>query len=343
MGGTKAALCRAALVTGLASLTGAGAFAQAVDYKGKTVEILVGFAAGGGYDAYARALGQVYGRHLPGAPAALVRNMPGAGSLTVVNHIASVAPKNGQSIAIFDPTLMIAPLLGEANANYDATKLVWVGSMARGYNVCITWAQSDVKGWDDMFRSGKPIPMGATGPSDARYQHTAILRNLFGANMQIIPGYKGSSDVRIAMERGEIAGNCGDSWPSLKSTAADWIRDRRINVLTQFSVSSHPELKDVPTIVERAKDEQHRAALRLLLGPQEAGRPFIAPPGTPPELVKALRAAFEASMKDPELIAFAGKLNLELSPVPGEQIETVVAELNKTPRSAIDALREAIK
>ena len=325
------------------ALAPAAAQAQGADYKGKSVEILVGFAAGGGYDAYARALGHVYGKHLPGAPAVLIRNMPGAGSLTVVNHIATIAPKTGQTIAIFDPTLMIAPLLGEANANYDATKLVWVGSMARGYNVCVTWAQSDVKTWEDMFRQGKPIPMGATGPSDARYQHTAILRNLFGANMQIIPGYKGSSDVRIAMERGEITGNCGNSWPSLKSTAADWIREKKINVLTQFSVSSHPELKEIPTIVERAKNDNDRAALRLLLGPQEAGRPFIAPPGTPPELVKALRGAFDASLGDPELVAFAQKMNLELSPVPGEQIEKVVAELNATPRSAIESLKTAIK
>ena len=337
------ALC-AALVPALAlAAAPLAAQAQEADYKGKPVEILVGFAAGGGYDAYARALGQVLGRHLPGAPTTLVRNMPGAGSLTVVNHIASVAPKNGQTIAIFDPTLMIAPLLGETNANYDAAKLVWVGSMARGYNVCVTWAQSDVKGWDDMFRQGKPIPMGATGPSDARYQHTAILRNLFGANMQIIPGYKGSSDVRIAMERGEITGNCGDLWPSLKSTAQDWIREKKINVLTQFSVSSHPELKDVPTIIERAKNDNDRAALRLLLGPQEAGRPFIAPPGTPPELVKALRSAFDASMKDSELVAFADKMNLELSPVPGDQIEKVVAELNRTPADAIESLKKAIK
>ncbi|MBX9760369.1 MAG: hypothetical protein K2Y29_16440 [Beijerinckiaceae bacterium] len=325
------------------ALAPAAALAQGADYRGKPVEILVGFAAGGGYDAYARALGSVFGKHLPGAPTVLVRNMPGAGSLTVVNHIAGVAPKTGQTIAIFDPTLMIAPLLGEANANYDATRLVWVGSMARGYNVCVTWAQSDVSSWDDMFKPGKPIPMGATGPSDARYQHTAILRNLFGANMQIIPGYKGSSDVRIAMERGEITGNCGDSWPSLKSTAADWVRDKKINVLTQFSVSSHPELKDIPTIIERAKNDNDRAALRLLLGPQEAGRPFIAPPGTPADLVKALRAAFEASLKDPELIAFADKMNLELSPVPGEQIEAVVGELNRTPASAIESLKKAIK
>lgn len=334
----------AALAIGaIAGPTAAMSQEPAVSYKGKTVEIIVGFAAGGGYDAYGRALSQVLGKHLPGDPNVVVRNMPGAGSLVLVNHIASVAPKNGQTLAIFDPTLMIAPLLGETNAKYDPTKLAWIGSMAKGYNVCITWNGSGVNTWDDLFRKGKPIPMGATGPSDARYQHTAIMRNMFGANLQIIPGYKGSSDVRIAMERGEIAGNCGDSWSSLKSTATDWIRDKKINVVAQFSVSAHPELKDIPTIVERAKNETDRAALKLLLGPQEAGRPFIAPPGTPPEYVRALRTAFSESMKDPALIQFAKKANLELSPVGGEEIEQLVRELNQTTKEAIETVRKATK
>jgi tripartite-type tricarboxylate transporter receptor subunit TctC len=334
------------LVALLGASLGAFAFSPALSqelYKGKTVEILVGFAAGGGYDAYGRALGQVLGKHLPGSPAVIIRNMPGAGSLVAVNHIASVAPKNGQVLAIFDPTLMIAPLLGEQNAKYSPTELVWVGSMAKGYNVCITWRESGIASWDDLFRSGKPLAMGATGPSDARYQHTAIMRNMFGANLQIISGYKGSSDVRLAMERGEIVGNCGDSWSSLKSTAADWVREKKINVVAQFSISKHPELQDIMTIIEQAKSETDRAALRLLLGPQEAGRPFIAPPGTPAEYVKALRNGFAASLRDPALLEFAEKANLELSPVSGEDIEKLVSELNKTPKDAVDAVKAATK
>ncbi len=312
-------------------------------YKGKNIEILVGFAAGGGYDAYARALAQVLGKHLQGSTSVVIRNMPGAGSLVAVNHIASVAPKNGQVLAIFDPTLMIAPLLGEQNAKYDPSDLIWVGSMAKGYNVCITWRDSGVAGWDDLFRSGKPLAMGATGPADARYQHTAIMRNMFGANLQIIPGYKGSSDVRLAMERGEIVGNCGDSWSSLKSTAADWVREKKINVVAQFSISKHPELPDVATILERAKTDRDRAALRLLLGPQEAGRPFIAPPGTPAEYVKALRNGFTESMRDPALIEFAEKANIELTPVSGEEIEKLVRELNKTSKDVVEAVKAATK
>ena len=166
---------------------------------------------------------------------------------------------------------------------------------------------------------------------------------MFGANLQIISGYKGSSDVRLAMERGEILGNCGDSWSSLKSTAADWVREKKINVVAQFSISKHPELQDIMTIIEHAKSETDRAALRLLLGPQEAGRPFIAPPGTPAEYVKALRNGFAESLRDPALLEFAEKANLELSPVSGEDIERLVNELNKTPRDAVDAVKAATK
>jgi tripartite-type tricarboxylate transporter receptor subunit TctC len=329
----------------LALVAGActGAHAQEEAFRGKTLEILVGFGAGGGYDTYARALGQYYGRHVPGAPSVVVRNMPGAGSLTVVNHVATAAPRNGLTIATFDPAQMIAPLMGEPNAKFDATKLTWVGSMADSTNVCISWAGSSLKSWDDMMKPGEPAPMGTTGPSDARHQHTAILRNMFGAKLKIIPGYKGSSEVRLAMERGEIAGNCGDSWSSLKTTAVDWLRDRKINILAQFAIQSHPELKDVPLIMDRARNDRDRAALRLLLGPQVAGRPYIAPPDLPAPIVKTLRTAFDDSMKDPDLVAMAKKMDLELSPVTGEAIEKLVAELNRTPRDAIELAKEIVK
>ncbi len=319
------------------------AFAQSDHFRGKTVEILVGFSAGGGYDAYGRALGQFLGRYIPGNPTVVVRNMPGAGSLVVVNHINAAAPKTGLTIGIFDPTLITAPLLGAPNANYDASKLSWIGSMAGGTNVCITWHTSPVKAWDDLFNAPKPWPFGTTGPSDARYQHTAILRNMFKATVQPISGYTGSSEVRLAMERGEIVGNCGDSWSSLKTTAADWLKEKKINIVAQFAVEKHKELADVPLVLDKAATDSQRAALRLLLGPQVAGRPFIAPPGVPAEVVATLRRAFDATMKDPEFLAAAEKMQLEIEPVSGERIEKLVEDIYKTPPEAVAAAREAIK
>jgi hypothetical protein len=215
--------------------------------------------------------------------------------------------------------------------------------MAGGTNVCITWHTSPVKTWDDLFTAPKPLPFGTTGPSDARYQHTAILRNMFNANVQPISGYGGSSEVRLAMERGEIVGNCGDSWSSLKTTAADWLKERKINIVAQFAVDAHKELRDVPLVMDKAKTESERAALRLLLGPQVAGRPFIAPPGVPADVLATLRAAFDATMKDPEFLAAVEKMQLEVDPVSGEEIEKLVAEIYKTPPEAVAAAREAIK
>jgi tripartite-type tricarboxylate transporter receptor subunit TctC len=319
------------------------ASAQSDFFKGKTLEVLVGFSAGGGYDAYGRALARFYGNHIPGNPNVVVRNMPGAGSLGMVNHINAVAAKNGLTIGIFDPSLIIAPLLGGTNANYDASKLTWIGSMAGGTNVCITWHASPVKGWSDLVGSKDALPFGTTGPADSRYQHTAILRNMFGANIKVISGYTGSSDVRLAMQRGEIVGNCGDSWSSLKSTASDWLRDKQINIVAQFAVEKHPDLPDVPLIVDQAKSELQKSALRLLLGPQVSGRPFIAPPGVPAETVATLRRAFDATMKDPEFLASAAKMNLEIEPVTGEAVEKLVVDIYKTPAEAVAAAREAIK
>jgi hypothetical protein len=209
--------------------------------------------------------------------------------------------------------------------------------------VCITWHTSPVKTWDDLFTGQKPWPFGTTGPSDARYQHTAILRNMFKANVQAISGYSGSSEVRLAMERGEIAGNCGDSWSSLKTTAADWLKERKINLVAQFAVEAHKELKDVPLVMDKAKTDSERAALRLLLGPQVAGRPFIAPPGVPGDILATLRTAFNATMKDPEFLAMAEKMQLEVDPVSGSDIEKLVADIYKTPPDAVTSAREAIK
>jgi tripartite-type tricarboxylate transporter receptor subunit TctC len=319
-----------------------GASAQSDVFRGKTLEILVGFAAGGGYDFYGRALGRFIGNHLPGNPTVVVRNMPGAGSLAMVNNINSVAPKNGLTIGIFDATLITAPLLGGTNANYDASKLSWIGSIAGGTNVCITWHTSPVKTWDDLV-SDNPWPFGTTGPADSRYQHTAILRNMFGAKIKIISGYTGSNEVRLAMSRGEIVGNCGDSWASLKTTASDWLKEKKINIVAQFAIAKHKELPDVPLIVDKAKSDLDKSALRLLLGPQVAGRPFIAPPGVPAETVAVLRRAFDDTMKDPAFLEAADKMQLEIDPVRGDEIETLVADIYRTSPEAITAARDAIK
>jgi tripartite-type tricarboxylate transporter receptor subunit TctC len=158
-----------------------------------------------------------------------------------------------------------------------------------------------------------------------------MIKNMFAMDMKIVTGYKGSSDLRIAMERGEIDATCGDSWTSLKSTASDWLRDKKINLLVQFALESHPEIRDVPLLMDKAGTEDDKAALKLLFGAQNAGRPFAAPPGLPPERLRLLRAAFDATMKDPEFLAFADKIKLEVDPVTGQEIEAAVWQTYRTP------------
>ncbi len=254
------------LGAGLFGATSA-AHAASIDFSGKTVEVLVGFGPGGGYDAYARALARYLGPNMPGSPQVVVKNMPGAGSMKLALYLVGVAPKDGTSIGTFDPNLITAPLLDPQNAKFDASKFGWVGSIAEGTNVCISWHTSPVKTIDDLI--SKQAPFGATGRDDARYMDAAIMRNMFGSKLQIITGYQGSSDVRLAMERGEIAGNCGDSWASLKTTAADWIRDKKIHVLAQYALEKHPEIADVPAGhghgQDRRAEGRTQAAVRVAL------------------------------------------------------------------------------
>jgi tripartite-type tricarboxylate transporter receptor subunit TctC len=309
------------------------AAAQEEYYKGKTVEVLVGFAPGGGYDTYARALAQFMGKHLPGQPSVIVKNMPGAGSVTLVNYLLNIAPKDGTVFGTFDQSLIVAPLFGGEFAKVDAGKLSWVGSIAKGNTVCVTWHTSAVKSWDDLMK--KPAVFGGTGRQDVRYTQAAMIKNMFGADLKIVTGYKGSSDLRIAMERGEVDATCGDSWTSLKSTAADWLREKKVNILVQFALDSHPEIRDVPLLIDMARNAEDKAALKLLFGAQIAGRPFGAPPGMPPERVQALRAAFDATMKDPEFLAFTDKSKLEVDPVGGHEIEAAVREVYQTPAQVV--------
>jgi tripartite-type tricarboxylate transporter receptor subunit TctC len=328
------------LGAGLFGATSA-AHAASIDFSGKTVEVLVGFSPGGGYDAYARALARYLGPNMPGSPQVVVKNMPGAGSMKLALYLVGVAPKDGTSIGTFDPNLITAPLLDPQNAKFDASKFSWVGSIAEGTNVCISWHTSPVKTVDDLI--SKQAPFGATGRDDARYMDAAIMRNMFGSKLQIITGYQGSSDVRLAMERGEIAGNCGDSWASLKTTAADWIRDKKVHVLAQYALEKHPEIADVPLVMDMAKTDEQKGALKLLFASRYAGRPYAAPPGVATDVLAALGTSFNATMKDPEFVAFAQKANLEVSPATGQQVEDLVNDVYKSPPAAVAAAKAAIQ
>jgi tripartite-type tricarboxylate transporter receptor subunit TctC len=305
-------------------------------YRGRTVTILVGFTAGGGYDLYARLLGRHIGQHIPGNPTVVVQNMPGAGSMKATQYVYGVAAKDGLTLATVSRGMVTEPLLNAAN--FDATKLTWLGTVTSETSVCATWKTSAVKTWDDMFAREFSLGGSAVGADPDTF--ALIMRNVFGAKVKLVTGYPGGNDINLAMERHEVDGRCGWSWTSLKSQK-NWLP--QINVLVQFNLEKNADLPDVPVALERARDDAQRQVLRLLIAGQYVGRPFFTSPDIPAERKAALRAAFDATMKDPQFLADAAKLDLEISPIGAATIDAFLAELYRTPKDVVGKAVAAIQ
>jgi len=316
----------------------APARAQSVEdfYRGRTVTILVGFSAGGGYDLYARLLSRHLGRHIPGNPAVVAQNMPGAGSLKAAQYVYGVAPKDGLTLATVSRSVVTDPLL--IGSPMVPAKLSWLGTITNETSICATWKTSPVKTWDDMFK--REFSLGSSAIGDDTAGFALIMRNVFGAKVKLVTGYPGGNDVNLAMERQEVDGRCGWSWTSLKSQK-QWLPN--INLLVQFNLQRNADLPDVPMALERAKDDEQRQVLRLLIAGQYVGRPFFSTPDIPPERKAALRAAFDATMTDPAFLADAGKADMEISPVSGAAIDAFVADLYKTPQEVVKKAIVAIQ
>jgi tripartite-type tricarboxylate transporter receptor subunit TctC len=305
-------------------------------YRGKTVNIIVGFSAGGGYDLYARLFGRHVGRHIPGSPTVSVQNMPGAGSLKATQYVYGVAAKDGLTIGTVSRGMLAEPLL--TGANFDPNKFSWFGSITSETSVCATWKTSPVKIWDDMFTRDFSLGSNALGDDTASF--ALIMRNLFGAKVKLVTGYPGGNDVNLAMERGEVDGRCGWSWSSLKSQK-HWLPN--VNVLVQFNLTKNADLPNVPMALERAPTDEKRQLLRLLVAGQYVGRPFFSSPGIPADRKAALRAAFDATMKDPQFRAEAAKADMEITPLSAGAIEAFLAELYKTPKDVAAKAAAAIQ
>ena len=329
---------RAGLSIVVALATTALLRAQSVEdfYRSRSVTILVGFTAGGGYDVYARTLGRHLGRHIPGNPTVVVQNMPGAGSLKATQYVYGVAPKDGTVLATVSRGMATDPLLGDAK--FDATKFTWIGSVTSETSICATWKTSPVKSWDDMFAREFTLGGSAAGADPDTF--ALIMRNVFGAKVKLVTGYPGGNDINLAMERGEVDGRCGWSWSSLKSQK-QWLG--QINLLAQFAVQKNADIPQVPWAIERAKDNAQRQVLRLLTAGQFLGRPFFSTPDIPADRKAALRAAFDATMKDAQFLAETGKIDLEVTPVTGQAIDAFLADLYTTPKDVVAKAAAAIQ
>ncbi len=329
----------------LAAVAGFAAPAAAADfYAGKTVEFIVGADVAGGYDIYARAIARHLPRFIPGAPTIVIKNLPGAGSGKAAAFIYSVAPKDGTAIGALMPGAIMGPLLEDrAQDLYDPTKFQYLGTADSGTRVCVTFANSPIKSFADAQK--QKAMMGASQAGGSTRDYINMHKKTSAAKFELISGYKGTADIGLAMERGEVDGLCGWDWSSLKSQKPDWLRDHKLNILAQVGLEPEPELTKlgVPAIWKFIDKEADRKAVELVVSQQVFGRPYIAPPGTPPERVKILRDAFEAVMKDKEFLADAEKARIDITASNGAKVQQVVEKLYASPPETIARAKELIK
>lgn len=317
----------------------AGALAQtpAEFYKGKIVNMVVGFSPGGGYDQYARMLSRHMGQHIPGAPTIVVQNAPGAGSLTAVRRVEGNLPKDGTAIVAFNPALITESVTEPAKTKFKFTDVEFVGSTTRDLRVCFMWHATGVKTWDEVLNR-KEVIFGSTGKGTSNYVNQAVLRNVFGVRLRQVMGYPGSADTRLSIERGELDGDCG-SWSSIPD---EWIREKKINTFLSFSANRAPDMPEgVPFVGDLAKTPEQKAIFEILTAAGELGRPYIVSKSVPADRLAALRAAFDATMKDKEFLAEAVKQNLPVSPVGGVDAKDIVNRIYNFPPDLLEKTRQA--
>lgn len=326
--------------TGLAS---ASALADEVEdfYAGKQISLFIGYSAGGGYDTYARVLARHIGRHVPGNPTVVPQNMPGAGSLTLANYLYNIAPKDGTALGTIGRGIAMEPLLGGTGTRFEATRFTWIGSLNSEVSLCVSWHTSPIESVADL--RDRELIVGGTGSGSDTYIFPLALRNLLGLEIRLISGYPGGNDVLLAMERGEVDGRCGWSYGSLLSTRPDWLPEEKINVLLQMALEKHPDLPDVPLVTDLARSDDERMAMELIFARQVMGRPYLAPPEIPAARADALRRAFDATVRDPQFLADAARIDLELNPVDGERIEALVERIYNASPAAVSLATDAIR
>ncbi len=330
-----------AVAAALVGAFAAPAAAQSVEnfYKGKNLEMYIGYSTGGGYDTYGRFVAKHMGKHIPGKPNFVVKNMPGAGSLLLVNQLYNVLPKDGSVIAIFARAAAWEPIFGNPQAKFDPTKLNWLGSGNNEVSICAFWHTAGLTSTEQFMKT--PLVVGGTGPGADTDNFPLTLNNVLGTKLKLITGYPGGNDINIAMERGEVQGRCGWSWSSVKSTRPDWLKDKKIFIPLQFALAKHEDMPNVPLVLDLAKDQKQRQILEVIFSAQPMGRPFAAPPNVPADRVKALRAAFDATFKDKEFLAEATKAKLEIDPVSGAEVEKIVKRVASMPPELLKAAHEA--
>lgn len=308
-------------------------------YKDKTINLVVGYSTGGGYDLYARLLARHYGRHIAGHPNIIVQNMPGASSLTAVRYLEAAAPKDGTFLTTFDPGQITVSFAMPEKMKLKFSDFQWVGAIVNDHRVCYAWGASGIKTWDDMMKR-KEFLVGATAKGSSNYIYGAVLRNLFHAPIRQVTGYPGSAEQRLAIERGELEGACAP-WSAVPE---DWIRENKINPIVNFSPTrAAGALENVPFIGEFTTTQEQKTLLGILSAAGVLERPYILSKEVPADRVKTLRAAFDATMTDKAFLADAEKQNLPVNPTGGAEAGKIIAAVYASPAELAARTRDVIE
>jgi tripartite-type tricarboxylate transporter receptor subunit TctC len=307
-------------------------------YAGKTLDFVIGYPPGGSNDTLGRLVARHLGKHIPGNPTIVPKNQPGAGSFLAVNTIFNVSPKDGTVIGIGAPTIPLDEKLGTHGVRFKTAELNWIGRLDSLVNVVFMWKTSPVKSFADAQKV--QATLSATGVGSTVSIYPTVMNNVFGTKFKLIMGYKGSSEAMLAVERGEVEGH-STSWTALKVAHPDWLRDHSVTTLVQFALKRHGELPDIPTAVDLARNDEERAVLGAIMNATEVGTAFFTTPGVPADRLTALRRAFDATMTDAELHADAQKINVGVSPMTGEELQALVAEVSNLSPALLSKVRAA--
>ncbi len=297
-------------------------------FHGKTINIIIGTSAGNDYDFRARMLARYMGKHIPGEPAIIARNMPGGGGVQAANYVANQAPRDGTTLHMIMANMMATQAMGLPGVEFDTRKFSWIGNTTSTPNVINSWYTSPVKTFEDV--KSRELVVGAPmGTGGALYP--VLLNQLAGAKFRLVTGYPGGNEVSLAMERGEVDGRGSNSWAAWKSTKPEWVRDHKLNILVQIGLKRAPDLPDVPLMLELATNDADRKLLTFISAETEVSRSLVAPPGVPADRIETLRRAFDAAMKDPDLLAEAAKQQMDISPSSGEDAQKIADSIANTP------------
>jgi tripartite-type tricarboxylate transporter receptor subunit TctC len=322
----------------------AGVKAQSVEqfYKNNDIHLLIGSSVGGGYDTYGRFFARYLPEFLPGARQVIVQNMPGAAGIKMANNVFHQSPKDGTVIGTGSGSIAIAALFGSAGARYDARQFLWIGSLNSEVGLTVSWHTSPVRTTADLFT--KELIIGAAGNTDGNAIYPRTMNKVLGTKFKIIAGYKGSADIAIALERGEIQGVGSWHYSSILATRPNWLKENDLNVLLQLALQRHPAQPNVPTVLELARTDEERAVIELVFAQQDMGRPVFGPPGMPADRAEALQSAFTAMVTDRNVLKEAEKIHLEINqPMSGKDMYALIGRLYEEPAAAVKRASEAMQ